>query len=141
MIEGCLGRAEAAIAAGARRRRRDQHRHRLDGLELARARVQRTSFSLAPRVLRETERRTTAAQYATARVRSRPSGKLVIRNASVDGAAIAAPTPWTARAVRSQSADWAAPAASDESAKIPMPGDEHPPPPEAPVAAALSASA
>ena len=55
----------------------------------------------------------TALYQAMARVRSAPSRKVTVRSASVDGAAIAAPTPWIARAASSQPADWASPAASE----------------------------
>ena len=55
----------------------------------------------------------TALYAASARVRSGPSRNVVVSSASVDGAAIAAPTPCSARADRSQPWDWAKPPRND----------------------------
>jgi hypothetical protein len=51
----------------------------------------------------------TAENTPNARLRSRPSGKLVLIKASAVGAAMAAPTPWRARAASSQPEDVASP--------------------------------
>jgi hypothetical protein len=54
-------------------------------------------------------------------VRSWPSGKDVVSSASADGAAIAAPTPCSARADSSHVEDCASPASSEANVKIPIP--------------------
>jgi hypothetical protein len=56
-----------------------------------------------------------------ARLRSSPSGKIVVRIESAAGAIIAAPKPWTPRAITSTEKLGASPAVSDASAKIVSP--------------------
>ncbi len=51
----------------------------------------------------------TAAKSAKARLRAASSGALVVSRARTLGAAIAAPTPWTARAATSWPGVWASP--------------------------------
>ena len=63
----------------------------------------------------------TALYQATARVRSRPSAKLIVSRARVEGAAIAAPTPCRARAPSSQAGDWAIPPSIEAKVKRAMP--------------------
>ncbi len=63
----------------------------------------------------------TALYQATARVRAGPSAKLTVSRASVDGAAIAAPTPCRARAPSSQAGDWAMPPSIEAKVKRAMP--------------------
>ena len=58
---------------------------------------------------------------AMARVRAAPSVKVVVSSASVAGAAIAAPTPWSARAPSSQPSDCASPPSNDVAVKSPRP--------------------
>src|SRR3954447_9371907 len=66
-----------------------------------------------------------SAPYAAmARVRCGPSGKLVDSNSSVDGASVAAPTPWTARAAIIPAGECASPTASEATANSVMPRDE-----------------
>ena len=62
-----------------------------------------------------------AAYSETARIRSRRSRKAVISRASVDGAAIAAATPCTVRAVSSQVPFGESPPASEARVKTAMP--------------------
>ena len=61
---------------------------------------------------------------AIARVRAAPSANVVVSRASVEGAAIAAPTPCSARATSSQVDDWASPPSSEASGEEPEAGDE-----------------
>ena len=66
-------------------------------------------------------RRRRRCSSATARVRSRALGEAGVSRASVDGAAIAAPTPCRARAASSQAADWASPPSSEATVNSAMP--------------------
>ncbi len=54
-------------------------------------------------------------------MRSGPSRKLVVSSASVDGAAIAAPTPCSARAASSQAGDCASPPSIEANVNSAMP--------------------
>src|SRR6266704_6803225 len=55
----------------------------------------------------------TAANTPNARLRSRPSAKLVVISASAVGEAIAPPTPWSARQASSQADEVARPPSSE----------------------------
>src|SRR5580692_9384140 len=93
------------------------------------------STSTPPRTWPETKPTEEIAPYRPmARVRSAPSGKLVVMRDSAAGATIAAPAPWMTRAVISSTGSWArppakqvgGPAAQDEQAaeRDGVPGDD-----------------
>src|SRR3954447_2189627 len=63
----------------------------------------------------------TAPYAASARMRSGPSRKFVVRSASEDGAAIAAPTLWSARAPSSHACVCASPPTKDATVNSAMP--------------------
>ena len=63
----------------------------------------------------------TVVKRAMARIRWRPSENMVVRSASEDGAASAAPTPWRARADRSIQPETANPPNSELSVKMAIP--------------------
>ena len=63
----------------------------------------------------------TAMSSVPSAERCAPSGKLVDRSASVDGASVAAPMPCTARAAIIPAGDCARPTASEAAVKRPMP--------------------
>lgn len=63
----------------------------------------------------------TAVYQPMERVRSRASGNIVVSKARADGAASSAPTPWAARAARSQPFVVAKPPMNDANLKTAMP--------------------